>query len=207
MTVRRLLLVAGLLTGISLAAVAFVNAGRWLVVADPLVPAEVILPLAGDRQRPAHAAELFLDHNAELFAITRLWIEPASVREWYVRDVARSVIERGVPEEAVVAIPGIGPTTYHEVANVRSYAESQGWSSLLAVTSSWHSRRARTITRRLFLDSEVTVSVRPAPERALRARQLVAQRIGPAARAERVSQADRPATGHQLIRVLTNLTL
>ena len=165
MTVRRLLLVAGLLTGISLAAVAFVNAGRWLVVADPLVPAEVILPLAGDRQRPAHAAELFLDHNAELFAITRLWIEPASVREWYVRDVARSVIERGVPEEAVVAIPGIGPTTYHEVANVRSYAESQGWSSLLAVTSSWHSRRARTITRRLFLDSEVTVSVRPAPER------------------------------------------
>ena len=158
---RTPLLVTALL---ALVVVAFLNAGRLLRVADPLAAAEVVLPLAGDRQRPAHAAELLLGGYAERLAITRLPLEPESYREWYVRDIARSVVELGVPEAVVFDVPGVAPSTYGELENVRAMAEAEGWRSLLLVTSAWHTRRTRAIVRRVFRGSEIAVSVRPSPE-------------------------------------------
>lgn len=139
-------------------------AGRWLQVADPLTSAEVVLPLAGDRQRPLEAADLLLAGYAERLAITRLPIEPVSASERYVQDVIRSVIERGVEQEAVVVVPGVAPTTYRELENVRDFAEREGWTSLLLVTSTWHTRRTRAIARQVFRNTEIAVSVRPSPE-------------------------------------------
>ena len=162
MRFRTLLLVAAPL--ILTTAVAFLYAGRLLRATDPLAPAEVVVPLAGDRQRPAYAAELLLGGFAERLAITRLPLEPESYREWYVQDIARSVIELGVPAGVVLDIPGVAPSTYGELENVRALAEAENWNSLLVVTSAWHTRRARAIVRRVFRGSKVEVSVQPSPE-------------------------------------------
>lgn len=158
----RLLSVAALL--VLAATVAFLYAGRLLRVADPLAPAEVVVPLAGDRQRPAYAAKLLLGGYAERLAITRLPLESESHREWYVQDIARSVIELGVPDAAVLDVPGVAPSTYGELENVRTSAEAEGWGSLLVVTSAWHTRRTRAIVRRVFRGSAISVSVQPSPE-------------------------------------------
>lgn len=157
----RLLLAVLLL---AMLALAFAAAGRLLRVADPLAAAAAVVPLAGERGRPLTAAELLLGGYAERLAITRLPLEPESYRDWYVRDVARSVIERGVPPEAVIDVPGVAPSTYRELENVRDFALSEGWDSLLLVTSEWHTRRSRAIARRVFRGTGVSVSVRPSPE-------------------------------------------
>jgi uncharacterized SAM-binding protein YcdF (DUF218 family) len=153
-----------ILTLLTAAVVGVLSAGRWLQVADPPLRSAAVVPLAGDRQRPAHAADLLLTGGAELLAITRLPLESESFREWYVRDVTAGAVAQGVPEGSVVVVPGVAPSTYGELENVRAFAEAEGWQTLTVVTSSWHTRRTRAIVRRVFRRSEVVVSVRPSPE-------------------------------------------
>jgi uncharacterized SAM-binding protein YcdF (DUF218 family) len=46
--------------------------GRWLVIADPLVPAQAIVPLAGGGERVNHAARLYKQGKAAWFVIPTL---------------------------------------------------------------------------------------------------------------------------------------
>lgn len=141
--------------------------GAFLIVADPLTPAEVVLPLAGDLERVYYAAKLHQAGYAERVLLTNLPLETQTARDAHLRRVRAIATAVGVPEAQLVVVPEIALSTFEEAQNVRAELERLGARSLLVVTSPWHTRRARMGLRAAFQGSDIRLSVRPVPPGAL----------------------------------------
>ncbi len=138
--------------------------GGFLVVSDPLQPADALLPLAGGQERVVYAAELFNQGYADWLIATDMPLNVPGVRESYGELVKREATWQGVPEERILAAPGTAETTYQEALAVRQLAEERGLRSLIVVTDPFHTRRARMAFREAFRDSGIAVTVRPVNE-------------------------------------------
>jgi uncharacterized SAM-binding protein YcdF (DUF218 family) len=162
---RRRIVVLGALFGCALllgywvVPEALVAAGDWLIAESQPFEADAIVVLAGggpDRSREAadmyaagwaprvvlgtvqppdnHAAieglgiDLFLPHDNDLRVLAGL----------------------GVPASAITRIESPSTETLDEITRVRAFAESQGWSRLVFVTSNYHTRRVLLITEYVF---------------------------------------------------------
>jgi uncharacterized SAM-binding protein YcdF (DUF218 family) len=68
--------------------------------------------------------------------------EAGSARDW--------LVERGVPAEAVVAVPE-GRDTYDSLVPVAQLAQDSGWTGVLVVSDPWHVYRVRTMADDLGL--------------------------------------------------------
>lgn len=137
-------------------------AGGFLIVADPLQPADAVVPLSGGgRGRVIQAAALFREGYAGWFIATESELDLPGVRDSWADLVRREAIWQGMPEERIVAAPGIVHTTYDEAQVVRQLALEGGWRSVIVVTDPYHTRRARMIFRDVFRDTGVRVIVRP----------------------------------------------
>jgi uncharacterized SAM-binding protein YcdF (DUF218 family) len=135
--------------------------GHFLVVADPLRPADAIVALAGDPRRLLHAAALHDEGLAPWLLLTELPLDTAAERERHLASSRRIVTSGGVPESSVLHVPGVATTTYGEAVNLRAFVEDRGFDALIVVTSPWHTRRARMVFRDAFRGSTVSVSVQP----------------------------------------------
>lgn len=135
---------------------------RFLVTADPLTRADVVVVLAGDwlADRVFAARDLYLDGRARHVllghdirppgadAVERLGIPVVLGHE--VR--RRILLATGVPESAIELLP---PTTntLTEARAVARLARERGWTSVLVVTSKFHTRRACWTFRRVVRDA------------------------------------------------------
>lgn len=136
--------------------------GGFLIVADPLQPADAVVVLSGgERERVVYAAGLFNEGYADWFVATNMKHDLPGVRVLYGELVRQEAIWQGVPQERILIAPGILETTYEEALAVRELAQEQGWSSLLLVTSPYHTRRAQIAFRDAFRDTGIAVIVRP----------------------------------------------
>jgi uncharacterized SAM-binding protein YcdF (DUF218 family) len=135
--------------------------GRALVVADPLEPADAVVPLAGGDKRAVYAAELFQAGYADWFVATDMPLDLPGIRRSYAELVRQEAIFQGVPAERILVAPGLVETTYEEALAVRALAQAQGWQSLLIVTDPYHTRRARICFREAFRDADVAIVIRP----------------------------------------------
>lgn len=160
------LLLASLAIVMLLARVYWLPAIReMLIVADPLHPADAIVPLAGGLSRTTHAAMLYRQGYAEWFVVTdrlNAAVPVYPISEWGITEEA---VANGVPQHRlrsiIVPMAPVG-STYEEALAVRDLAEAQGWTSLIVVTSPAHTRRAHTIFRDVFAGSSIIIRVRPA---------------------------------------------
>lgn len=157
-----------LLLGGVLAATLYLTRAQWLpaigaflVVSDPLVPADMILPLAGDLDRVSYAAALYRAGYAEDFLLTNLPLSTRTARAAHLERVLELATSNGVDPAHIVVVPEVARTTFSEAQNVRAALERRDTSSLLVVTSPWHTRRSRIALRTVFRDSPVKVSVIP----------------------------------------------
>ena len=135
--------------------------GQFLVVADPLQPADALVPLGGGRGRVVRAASLHGEGYAPWLVAPNMPLNVPGVDESYAELVRKEAVSYGVPHERVVIMPGTVETTYQEALAVRKMASAQGWDSLLIVTDPFHTRRARLSFRRAFRNTNVTLIVRP----------------------------------------------
>ena len=136
--------------------------GGFLIVSDPLAPADAILVLGGGaRSRAEEGARLYDDGYAPLVVVTNSPIDVPGIRSSYVNLMKSEMLWQGVPEDHIVAAPELVTTTYEEALAVRQLAETRGWHSLIVVTDPYHTRRARWIFRQVFADTTVTVIMRP----------------------------------------------
>lgn len=135
--------------------------GKALVTADPLRPADAIVPLAGDRSRVDEAAELFKHGYANRFVITNMWIDSVSPPLKYAELVREQAVRAHVPEQQILVATNSVSTTYTEAMSLRRFAQEQHWRSVLVITSPSHSRRARMILRAVFRDTNIAITVRP----------------------------------------------
>lgn len=156
-----LVVLASVLTLVALRDRWLAQIGEFLIVADPVQPANAVVPLAGELSRVSDAAELLKRKQAHWFVITDMWVGDPNPTRRYAESVKEMAIERGVPPDQILIAPGVAATTYQEAVNLRQFAQDRHWSSIIVVTSPYHTRRARLILGHVFRDTPVVVAVRP----------------------------------------------
>jgi uncharacterized SAM-binding protein YcdF (DUF218 family) len=136
---------------------------RFLVIGDSPKQAAAIAPLAGEKARVVYGAELFNQGYAKWFVITNMALDLPGINEPYNELVRKEAIRQGVSQDQILVSTEIVETTMGEARVLRQLAEEQGWSSLLVVTSPYHTRRARHILLDAFAGSGIRISVGPVP--------------------------------------------
>lgn len=171
--VARLLQALGLAT--LLAAVAFAGllytASRWLVVSDPLRPADAIVPLAGSLTRMVHAAELFHQGLAPRLCLSRaqVKIEPTlhellrklGYPEYTQEEMFDRIMAIGGVPRGAYAIFGSGHVSTVEEAEALRVALGETNATLILVTAPFHTRRAKVVFERIL--PRATILVTPSP--------------------------------------------
>jgi uncharacterized SAM-binding protein YcdF (DUF218 family) len=148
-----------------------IGAARFLTVSDDLRPADAIYLLNGEiESRPAGAAELYHRGLAPVIVFAReeqtQSMEAGLMAN--LTDVTRALLRRfGVPDSAIVIVePVRGVTsTLEEAEAFRAYAERSRPRTVIVVTNSMHTRRARWTLRRALDDLQVDVLAYPVPHR------------------------------------------
>jgi uncharacterized SAM-binding protein YcdF (DUF218 family) len=125
-------------------------AGDWLVVSDPLGPANAVVVLSGDDTlgtRAARAAELYRGGWAPVVVASgtqvRSYLSEADL-------TARDLAQDGVPPGAIMRFPQRDLYTLAEARDLRRLCLDRRWHEILVVTSNFHTRRARYIFHTVF---------------------------------------------------------
>ena len=168
---RRFWIAAAILLILALAAViVFRGIGRWLVVQDELEHSDAIVVLSGGLpQRALEAARIYRQGLAPQVWITR----PASPSESLAamgisfegeESYSRAIlVHEGVPETAIrILAPVIVNTADEERATIAEMQATRA-SRVIMVTSPPHTRRVRTLWRKLA-PVGLTMIVRPAAD-------------------------------------------
>jgi len=134
-------------------------AGRFLIVADPLEHADVIVVLSGGRadERVGQAAVLFKEGLAPLILLSG----GESLMGISVPDLLRrQALAHGVPASALL-YEASSTSTAEQARFLRPRLEGRGARRAIVVTSSYHTRRTRLLFRRTFAGSPVDIRVSP----------------------------------------------
>jgi uncharacterized SAM-binding protein YcdF (DUF218 family) len=163
---RRWLIGGGILIVLGvLAAIFFFGIGRWLVVEDPLSHADVIVVLSGRLpERAVEAARVFKAGYAD-----QVWISPPvspaddlkALKISYLGEDfynEKVLIALGVPPDDIRILEHPDANTEAEVRQIADDLRSSHLHSAIIVTSKAHTRRVRTIWRKL-VDSDLRMMV------------------------------------------------
>jgi uncharacterized SAM-binding protein YcdF (DUF218 family) len=153
-----------------MAATMFFTVGRWLVVQDPLVHADVIVVLSGRLpERALEAAQVYKAGYAD-----QVWISPppSPTEELKAMHISflgedfyneKVLIAQGVPLDAIRILDHPDENTEAEVRQIGEDLHKLEFHSVIIVTSKPHTRRVRTIWRKL-VGSEPRMIVHYAPD-------------------------------------------
>ena len=168
---RRWLIPGGICIALGLVAVAlFFTIGSWLVVEDPLVRSDVIVILSGRLpERAVEAARIFQAGYAE-----QIWISPpvSPVDDLKAMKIAylgedfyneKVLIVKGVPADTIRILERPDINTEAEVRQIAQDLRDLNLHSVIIVTSKAHTRRVRTIWRKL-VGSDPRMAVRYAED-------------------------------------------
>lgn len=124
-------------------------AEAW-VVDDSLQNSDAILLLGDDNfyaDRATRAAELFRQGLAPVVVASGRRLRP----DFGLAGVmTHDLIERGVPKDRIIPFPQDADSTIDEAEALAPFVVKKKWRKIIVVTSSYHSRRARYIFRRIF---------------------------------------------------------
>ena len=157
-----------LLTAIGVAAF-LPFAGRFLVVEDPLEPADLVFVLAGSSvERWLEAADLYKAGIAPRIILSPGMREPAEddlarrgIRIPTSAEIARvALVQLGVPAGAIAILPRPVDNTAQEAAALTQLLAPATPQRVLVVTSKYHTRRTRFAFRRAFAGTPVDIRVR-----------------------------------------------
>ncbi len=134
-------------------------AARFLIVEDPLAPADVLAVISGGRgdERVRQAAMLFKQGLAPVLLLSGgESLMGISVPEL----LRRQALANGVPESALLYERG-STSTAEQARALRPLLEARGARRAIVITSSYHTRRTRILFRRSFAGSPVEIRVYP----------------------------------------------
>jgi uncharacterized SAM-binding protein YcdF (DUF218 family) len=138
----------------------FLHLGTWLVVQDPLSPADVIVVLAGHMPyRALEAARLYQQKAAPQVWVTRPVGPGEQLAEMQIPFVGedfysqRVLMAMGVPVLSIRILPDPTANTAEEIEEIARLAREDGLRTVVIVTSAPHTRRVRSIWRHLVGDS------------------------------------------------------
>lgn len=147
------------------------HAGTWLVVQDPLAPAQVMVVLSGRMpERAMEAARLYRQNAAP-----EVWVSqpagPASdLAEMHIPFVGEDFYNRrvlmalSVPADVIRVFPQPCFNTEQEVEEIGRLTRGTEIHTVIIVTSAPHTRRVRAIWNRLIGDSPRLIVRHPADD-------------------------------------------
>jgi uncharacterized SAM-binding protein YcdF (DUF218 family) len=156
MTGRQIAAAAAIL--VLLAGFAIARAGTFLRINDPLQNADAIVVIGGRVPfRAMKGAELYTQRIAPQVWLTmgnrsraEIEMERLGVVPTLEHVYSQAVLERlGVPREAITVIPGRNNNTATEMRTIGTFARQRKVSRVVLVTSNYHSRRVRTLWKKL----------------------------------------------------------
>ena len=134
----------------------FLRAGTWLVVEDPLGPAQAIIVLSGRMpDRAIEAARLYRQNAAPQVWVSQPSSPTEQLAEMHIPFVGedfynqRVLLALGVPADATRILPEPSANTAQEIDQIARLARGSGVSAVIIVTSAPHTRRVRAIWSRL----------------------------------------------------------
>jgi uncharacterized SAM-binding protein YcdF (DUF218 family) len=140
----------------SVVVIFFFGIGRWLVVEDPLEKARAIAVLSGRMpMRAIEAAHLYHAGYAPEVWLTRPKEPMASLQALHVAYLGEDffntqvLMHEGVPENAVRVLQPAIDNTADEIRAITAELERQKGSRVIIVTTKAHTRRVRTLWRKL----------------------------------------------------------
>jgi uncharacterized SAM-binding protein YcdF (DUF218 family) len=155
---RRWLILGGILIVLGLAGMfLFFKIGEWLVVQDPLTHADVIIILSGDLPvRAMQAAEIYKAGYAD-----QVWVSPPispeeelkSMKIYYLGEDfynEKVLLAEGVRPDAIRVLDQTSANTEEEVRAISKWLHDNNFHQAIVVTSKPHTRRVRTIWRKLI---------------------------------------------------------
>ena len=144
-------------------------AGNFLVVSDPVTPADAIVVLAGgDPARPLEAVRIYKAGIAPWVVVTTESLprvfeqlkKDGIVLNQTFENYVKVIAGYGVPQDHILRIETPVADTLDEMQRVRKLAQQRGWKRLVIVTSNFHTRRSR-MAARYVLEPEFYVAVVP----------------------------------------------
>lgn len=141
-----------------LGGVAFMRVGSWLVVRDEPAPSAAIVVLSGEVPfRAMEGADLYNQGWAPEVWLTlnrdprdEAAAAPLGVELFVDADDNRRILEAmGVPTDVIHVIPRAVRNTADEVREISKRLSQTGGERVIIVTSKFHTRRVRTLWRRL----------------------------------------------------------
>lgn len=147
------------------------GAAEALITTAPLPKADAILVLSNAstyQERAQYAAGLWNQQRAPRILLTNDktlsgWSESEKRNPLFVERLTKELERSGVKRDAIESLPGEVASTYDEAMALHEYAEKHKLKSVLIVTSAYHSRRALTIFRQVFRDTDVKIGIEPVP--------------------------------------------
>ena len=159
-----LVLAAILLYLCAIPVIAFLG-GRFLVKADAVQPADVVIALGGDAgfDRLEKAGRDTKDGRPNAWFISDVQVTMADGRDFAVvmRDAA---LDLGVRPDDIYVTEVIANTTYNEARATRKLMLRNGWTTAIVATDPFHTRRARAYFRSDFADHNLTAYITYTPE-------------------------------------------
>lgn len=142
-----------------------------LVVHRPLAKADAILVLSGSavyKERTKKAAELYKQGVSPVVIISddgqrAGWFSGEHGNPRYVDLEQRELSADGVPQEAVIVLPGRVAGTDEEAKSFASKAEELNVKSLLVVTSAYHTRRSLWTFEKILAGKSVEIGIDSPP--------------------------------------------
>jgi uncharacterized SAM-binding protein YcdF (DUF218 family) len=163
-------LLLGCLLIVSLGVPILTGVANYLVRVDtPLHKADMIFLLNGDyNTRPFYASDLYRKGLVPVIVIARSESKPAELLGLVENptDIAVEVLKkRGVPPDSVIVLNETEPvtSTFDEMRSLRGYIQANQIRSVILVTSTYHTRRARWILEKELTGLPVTLEVAGAP--------------------------------------------
>ncbi len=131
---------------------------NFLIIEKPLEKADVILVLGGSatyEERTERAAELFKKGIAPKILLTNDgekggWNKQLQRNPHFYERAKWRLIDLGIPENAIEILPEEVSGTIYEAKLLQKFAAENNLSSILIVTSAYHSRRALWTFERTF---------------------------------------------------------
>ena len=140
-----------------------VGMGSYLIVSDPLQPANTIVVLSGDMSRMVETASLFKDQYADWVILTETG-QPSDNSEIETPSTQAKrldALHEGIPEESILITSVKSSSTLDEAKAVLSLMQDKNMTSCIVVTDPFHSRRTRKVFNDVFHGSGITVMVHP----------------------------------------------
>jgi uncharacterized SAM-binding protein YcdF (DUF218 family) len=138
----------------------FLHLGTWLVIQDPLAPADVIVVLSGHMPyRAIEAARLYGQKAAPQVWVTQPEGPAEELAQMHIPFVGedfysqRVLMAQGVPALSIRILPDATSNTASEIGEVSTIARQSDIHTVVIVTSAPHTRRVRAIWKRLVGDS------------------------------------------------------